>query len=82
MLVYIFISSTIITFIIFKVEEDIVVGFSVVFSVAIIIILKLIINIGVGVAIIIIIILYRLSRVYLLTSLFSLAEQIFASFAL
>jgi hypothetical protein len=82
MLVYIFISSTVVALIVFKVEKDIVIGSSVVFSVTIIVALKLIVGISVGIAIIIVIILRRLLRVYPLTSLFSLAEQIFASFAL
>jgi len=51
--VYIFVGGTIIALIILKVEEDIIVKFKVIFSIAIIIILGLI----VGVAIIIVIIL-------------------------
>jgi hypothetical protein len=51
--VYIFVGGTIIALIILKVEEDIIVKFRVIFSIAIIIILGLI----VGVAIIIVIIL-------------------------
>jgi hypothetical protein len=78
MLVYVFVGGTVVALIIFKVKKDIIIGFKVVFSVAIIGILELII--GVGVAIIIIIIMRYLLRVCLLISLFSFAERVFASF--
>jgi len=78
--VYIFIGNTIVALIVFKVEEDIVVGFKVVFSVTIISTLGLVV--GVSVAIIIIITMRYLLRVCLLISLFSLAKRVFASFAL
>jgi hypothetical protein len=78
--VYIFINSAIVATIIFKVEEDIVIGFKVVANVAIIVALGLIVS--VKVAIIVVIIICYLPRVYILVSLFSLAERVFASFAL
>jgi hypothetical protein len=78
--VYVFVNSAIVAPIVLKVEEDVVIGFNVVASVAIIITLKLVV--GVNVAIIVIIIICRFLRVCALTSLFSLAKGVFASFAL
>jgi uncharacterized membrane protein len=78
--VYVFVGGTVVAPIVFRVEEDIVVGSRVVSSVAVIGTLGLVV--GVGVAIIIVIIIRYLPRVCLLISLFSLAERVFASFAL
>jgi hypothetical protein len=79
--VYIFVNSIIVAFIVFKVEEDVVIGFRVIVaSVAIIVALGLVV--GISIAIIIIIIIRRLPRVYTLASLFSLAKGVFASFTL
>jgi hypothetical protein len=82
MLIYIFISNIVVAPIIFKVKEDIIIRFRVTFSITIIIILGLIVSVGVIVIIIIILILRRFPRACFLVSLFSLAERVFASFAL
>jgi len=78
MLVYIFVNSIIITSIILKIKENIIIEFRVIASIAIIIALGLII----GIAIIIIIIMRCLLRLCFLISLFSCAKRVFASFAL
>ncbi len=78
--VHVFISGVIITPIVLRVKEDIIIRSSVITSVTIIITLGLIIIISV--AIIVIITMRRFPRVYTLTGLFSLTEGVFASFAL
>jgi len=77
--VYVFVGNAVDARIVFKVEEDIVIGFRVVFSIAIIVALGLVVS--VSIAIIIVIIICYLPRVCL-ACLFSLAERVFASFAL
>ena len=76
----IFVGGAVVAPIVLKVEEDVVVGSSIVTSLAIIVALGLVV--GVGVAIIVVITMRRLLRVRALASLFSLAERVFASFAL
>ena len=78
--VHIFVNSTIITPIVLKIEEDIVIGSRIVANITVVIALRLVISISI--AIIIIITMRRLPRVYLLTSLFSLTERVFTGFAL
>jgi hypothetical protein len=78
--VYVFIGGAIVAPIALRVKEDVVIGSSVVASVAVIVALGLVV--GISVAIIVIITMRRLPRVYALASLFSLAEGVFASFAL
>jgi hypothetical protein len=79
-LIYVFVGGAIVALIILRVKEDVVVGSSIIASVAVIIVLRLIIS--VGVAIIVIIVIRRLLRVYTLTSLFSLTKGVFTSFTL
>jgi len=78
--VYVFVGGAIVATIVLRVKENVVVGSSVVASVAIIVALGLVV--GVGVAIIVVITMRCLPRVYALASLFSLAEGVFAGFAL
>jgi len=77
-LVHVFVGSAVVALIILKVEEDIVVGSGVVASIAIIVALGLVVS----VAIIVVITMRCLPRVCFLISLFSLAERVFANFAL
>ena len=78
--VYVFVGGVVIACIVLKVKEDIVVRSRVIASVVVIIALGLVVS--VGVAIIVVFTIRRFSRVCLLTSLFSLAERVFISFAL
>jgi hypothetical protein len=78
--VYVFVSGAVVTPIVLKVKEDIVVRSRVVASVAVIITLRLVV--GVSVAIIVVITIRRLLRVCVLVSLFSLTKRVFTSFAL
>jgi hypothetical protein len=76
--VHVFVGGAVVAPIVLRVEEDVVVRSSVVASVAVIVALGLV----VGVAIIVIITMRRLPRVCALAGLFSLAEGVFAGFAL
>jgi hypothetical protein len=70
--VHIFVGGAIVAPLVLRVENDIVVGFRVVASVAIIVVLGLVVVITIR----------RLPRVRILIDLFPLAERIFAGFAL
>jgi len=79
--VHVFVGGAVVAPIVLRVEEDVVVGSRVaVASVAVIVALGLVV--GVGVAIIVVITMRRLPRVCALAGLFSLAEGVFAGFAL
>jgi hypothetical protein len=78
--VYIFIGGAIVTPIILRVKENIIIRSSIIASVIIIVTLGLVIIISV--TIIVIIIMRCFLRVYALTGLFSLTEGVFTGFAL
>jgi hypothetical protein len=78
--VHVFVGGAVVAPTVLRVKEDVVVGSSVVTSVAAIVALGLVV--GVGVAIIVVITMRRLPRVCALAGLFSLAEGVFAGFAL
>jgi hypothetical protein len=77
--VHVCVGGAVVAPIVLRVEEDVVVGSSVVASVAVIVALGLVVV--VGVAIIFVITMRRLPRVCALAGLFSLAEGVFAGFA-
>jgi hypothetical protein len=77
--VYVFFDGAVIALIVLRVKKNIIVRSNVIVSVAAIVALRLIV--GVSIAIIVVIIIRRLLRVCALVSLFSLAKEVFASFA-
>jgi hypothetical protein len=77
--VYVFISGAVITPIILRVKEDIIIGSRVVANVIIIIALRVVV--GVDIAIIVVIIIRRFLRACALISLLSLIKGVFISFA-